>query len=130
MKPVDQTTFGAPGGNCFSACVASLLEIPISEVPYFMGDEKDWGVKDWFQDFLAWLRPRGWWAIPIPLRNGWKPEGLCILSGKSPRGDFDHSVVARGLEMIHDPHPSRAGLDSHKDVVVLVPIEPRGDRQC
>lgn len=38
MKPIDQTTFGVPGGNCFSACVASLLELSIDDVPYFMGD--------------------------------------------------------------------------------------------
>ena len=32
MKPVDQTSFGFPGGNCFSACVASILELPIDDV--------------------------------------------------------------------------------------------------
>ncbi len=42
MKPVDQTTFGHPGGNCFSACVASLLEMSVDQVPYFMGHD------DWF----------------------------------------------------------------------------------
>jgi hypothetical protein len=70
VKPVDQTTFGAPGGNCFSACVASLLEIPLSEVPYFMGDGPIEQEYDWFNPFLAWLRERGWWAIPLPVGNG------------------------------------------------------------
>lgn len=124
MKPVDQTVFTVPGGNCFSACVASLLELPLEDVPYFMGDEPPDQPSAWFEQLSDWLRPRGWWAIPIPIGNGWKPEGLCILSGKSPRGDFDHCVVAHGLEVVHDPHPSRAGLESHKDVVVLVPIDP------
>lgn len=125
MKPVDQTTFGCPGGNCFSACVASLLEIPVEEVPYFMGDAAPDEEVDWFTPFLAWLRPRGLWAIPVPLGNGWKPEGLCILSGKSPRGKFMHSVVAHGLDVVFDPHPSRAGVESKVDVVVLVPLDPK-----
>lgn len=126
MKPVDQTVFTVPGGNCFSACVASLLEVPLDEVPYFMGDAPIDEPYDWMTPLLEWLRPRGWWAIPLPVGNGWTPEGLCILSGKSPRGNFDHSVVARGLELVHDPHPSRAGIETHKEVLVLVPIEPKG----
>ncbi len=124
MKPIDQTVFTVPGGNCFSACVASLLEIPLSDVPYFMGDGPPDDSFDWFAPFLEWLRARGWWAIPLPVGNGWKPEGLCILSGKSPRGNHDHCVVARGLDIVHDPHPSRDGLMSAVDVVVLVPIDP------
>lgn len=33
MKPVDQTTFGAPHGNCLMACVASILEVPLDSLP-------------------------------------------------------------------------------------------------
>lgn len=29
VKPVDQTLFGRPSGNCLPACVASILELPI-----------------------------------------------------------------------------------------------------
>ena len=41
---------------------------------------------------------------------------ICILRGKSPRGDFKHVVVARHLadgnfEMLHDPYPDGDFLD-------------------
>ncbi len=134
MKPVDQTAFGFPGGNCFSACVASLLEIPLEEVPYFMGDslEDDGGA--WWERFAEWLRPHGFWPLCFKAsRDGWTPAGLHILSGKSPRELANpkalHSVVARGSEIEHDPHPSRAGLVSRDDFVILVPIDPRSDRR-
>eukprot|EP00978_Attheya_sp_CCMP212_P012036 scaffold29834_cov43-Attheya_sp.AAC.2 len=46
---------------------------------------------------------------------------LCILRGKSPRGDHGHVVVARvalyahqGFDMIHDPHPDNTFLDSQE----------------
>jgi hypothetical protein len=52
MIPVDQTVFTVPGGNCFSACVASLLNILLNDVPYFMGDDT------WFDVFSKWLEPR------------------------------------------------------------------------
>jgi hypothetical protein len=125
MKPVDQTVFTVPGGNCFSACVATLLAIPLDDVPYFMGSfEEEDGV--WWQRFLAWLKPRGLWAINFkcPPDGDWYPVGEYILSAGSPRGDFDHSVVALGRDIIHDPHPSRDGLvrREKQEATILVPI--------
>jgi hypothetical protein len=122
MKPVDQTTFGFPGGNCFSACVASLLELSIDDVPYLMDDD------EWYLHFRRWLAPRGFYPLCFVLDGGWTPDGLHILSGKSPRDPDNqkalHSVVARGSEIAHDPHPSRAGLLRRDDVVVLIPLDP------
>lgn len=124
---VDQTTFGFPGGNCFSACIATLLGLPLADVPYFMEPE------DWWDGFLEWLRPRGLYALCFPLKDqGWRPPGYHVLSGRSPRRPDDpnahHSVVARGDEIIHDPHPSRDGLLAHLDVIVLIPMLPRAPR--
>ena len=126
MRPVDQTTFGFPGGNCFSACVASILELPIEDVPYFMGDGTAEGTGgQWWDRFLAWLAPRGYVAVYHPEGSA-APEGLHILSGHSPRRPEDrgamHAVVARGTEILHDPHPSRAGLLSHDDFIVIEAI--------
>lgn len=130
MKPVDQTTFGFPGGNCFSACVASILELPLKEVPYFM----DHG-EDWLAAFGKWLQERGMTAICLNIQDmeEWveKTLGIYILSGLSPRAPTPpdpklhlHSVVARGNSIIHDPHYSRSGLLSHSDAVIIVPLDP------
>lgn len=129
MIPVDQTTFEVPGGNCFSACVATLLDLSVDDVPYFMGFESFDQPNDWFEKFQVWLYKKGLWAVAFevdPKDGGWEPKGLCILSGKSPRGDYLHSVVAMGYCILHDPHPSRAGLMSKHDVTLLVPIDPSG----
>jgi len=90
MIPVDQKVLTVPGGDCFSACVASLLELPLEAVPYFMGDGPVNEPSKWFDDFLAWLAKFEYWAVAFELRSAWKPLGLCIMSGKSPRGDYDH----------------------------------------
>jgi len=128
MIPVKQTVTTVPGGNCFSACIASILEMDIEDVPYFMGDleQIEDPEFDWFTGFLSWLFGKGYWAIPLPLNNAWRPDGLYILSGKSPRGDYDHSVVASGTELtiVHDPHPDNTGILTHDDVVVIVPLDP------
>lgn len=117
MRPVDQTTFGYPNGNCFPACLASLLHLSIEDVPHF-GDD------DWFDRFAAWLRPRGLYPVCVPKQDDWRPAGFHILSGRSPRGDFMHAVVAFGAEIVHDPHPSRAGILTREDTIHLVPLDP------
>jgi hypothetical protein len=115
MIPVDQTTFGEGVGYCFSACVASILELSIGEVPFFGADEL------WWDRFQEWLGPRELYAMCITYRAGHTPRGFHILSGKSPRGDFLHATVARGADVVHDPHPSRDGIHSRVDCVVIVP---------
>ncbi len=122
MKPVDQTVFGVPGGNCFSACVASLLEISIDDVPYFMDADS------WFDAFNEWLRPRGLYAFVMTLSGMPRAElakhipGYVIVGGQSGRGS--HAIVGLGGRNVHDPHPSRAMLDIEEDVTILVPFEP------
>lgn len=120
MKPVDQTTFGAPGGNCFSACIASILHLPIDEVPYFMSD--DVNGREWIANLGEWLKPRG--MYPLILSEHAKVPGIHILHGTSPRGPTRHAVVALGDTIIHDPHPSRKGIRDVKEKTVLVPYEP------
>ena len=121
MKPIDQTRFGSTDGNCFAACVASIFEIPIEDAPDVMR------LDNWYDAFADWLKPRGFYPLCFPCSdpsNGWAPAGLYILSGKSPRGDFDHAVVAKGSDIIHDPHPSRDGIKSRVDQIIFVQIDP------
>ena len=143
MIPVDQTTFGdgsdgSEPGNCFAACVASLLGRPLPEVPNFCaaGDEGRW-----WAALQTWLSPLGWYAIDLTWSSdpgqeipgsvwgtGYIAEGaLLIGSGPAVRG-FDHSVVLRatprGPEVVHDPHPSRAGLIRITHLSLFLPLDP------
>ena len=40
-----------------------------------------------------------------------------ILTGKSPRGNFNHAVVAYNGEVVHDPHPIGGGVESFVDAI-------------
>ncbi len=35
MKPVNQTKMTPPEGDCFAACITSILELPLNEVPNY-----------------------------------------------------------------------------------------------
>lgn len=99
MKPVDQTQFGKPDGNCFAACIATILELTIDEVPNYK-------CSTWWQKYLGWFYENNiCWDI-CPIKGG---EEYYIASGMASRG-LRHSVVYSGDTMVHDPHPSRDGL--------------------
>lgn len=56
MKPTKQTVLHDPAngkhGNCLSAVLASLLHLPIEDVPVFSEPHPKWQ-----QDLNEWLRP-------------------------------------------------------------------------
>lgn len=105
MKLVMQTKFGYPDGNCLAACLASIFEIDIEDIPDFGYD------KHWWKRFRDWMLER--FKLNIvnlrvspDLNTDWVllPEGYYIANGKSPRG-LMHSVVCKDEDFAHDPHP-------------------------
>ncbi len=113
MKELTQTVFGEHKGNCFPTCIACLLDCEKdTDVPNFHG-------ADWWGQYQEWLVARGW-RLRVWYHNTWgKPKGYSIMSGKSPRGDFLHAVVAYDGELRWDPHPDRTGIETVEDYIVL-----------
>lgn len=121
MKPVDQTRFYDPAapveqqrGNCLQAVIASLLELPLDQVPHFVQDhvESD-GEEDWWDSLVAFVRTQGWNPHAAHPVTDYPGQHL-FVSGPSPRGKGDdglwHVVIYRNGRMVHDPHPDRTGL--------------------
>ena len=121
MKPVDQTLFYDPTapadrqrGNCWSACIASLLEVPIDDVPNFVQIDVNGG-ENWFAHTMRFLNERGYHLVAVdPLAPG---DVHYIQTGLSPRspadgGEVHHAVIHLHGELAHDPHPDRTGVKS------------------
>jgi hypothetical protein len=125
---INQTVTG-PRGNCYSACLAMMLGLPISEVPNFCdtpGLEEDPGPI--FQAAAkAWLAARGWGHITVaahgPFFKRWFSKGFVMAAGMTSRG-FLHSVIYKDGELWHDPHPSHDGLTAVGEVDLLYPLKP------
>ncbi len=117
----DQTSFYDPevpgNGNCMQASVASLLNLPLEEVPHFAegGDAMTCWSK--FEDFLE---ARGFYSMR--LLGNHVPEVYYLASGRSSRG-VNHMVVMKEGRLIHDPHPSREGVEKVDFIYVLIPID-------
>ena len=112
MIQIDQTIFDVGKGNCFAACIASILEIPINDVIHFPNGD----CSNWREIINDWLKEKDMFFIDLILPGDMRDEqikywGYHIIMGDSPRcGDIRHAVVGYKGEIIFDPHPSRSGL--------------------
>jgi len=122
MKPVMQTLFYDKDGtgNCFEACLASIFEIDLKDVPNFHGDT-------WFKDFWEWLKIKGYTSYGSLYDEGigdYKGgvDGFFIVAGESPRGTHirgGHAVVYKNGKLVHDPHPDGTGVVSFKYIMSI-----------
>lgn len=108
MIPHTQTIYvndprGIPG-DCMRTAVASLLDLPTEAVPHFALFA---GPGDWYDAFALWLKGQGLQISPRTRQNVADP---CLAIGMSPR-DVEHVVVWGPEGLLHDPHPSRAGIE-------------------
>jgi hypothetical protein len=108
MKPVKQTKFGK-SGNCLWACVASLLEIDISDLPdtkYLDCDDEE----SWFASFYKlqdWLIANHRIFIlsiaPSEYINRFLKDTYIMGMGISKSSGCNHSVILKNGIIEHDP---------------------------
>ena len=113
MKLVTQTKLGDKG-NCFQACLASILELDIDSIPV-------WEANCWQEQVENWLEQFG---IRMVVLNGPLDGAIGIATGEGPRGRR-HAVVWYKGCIIWDPYPSRAGLaEEPTEYCYLLPEDP------
>lgn len=134
MRPIHQTEFADGCGNCFQACLASILEVELAAVPHFKQLQNDDPALDMVCAADEWLRQyhrKRFISIEMygeQMRDvtdqclflrTYDQDDYVILSGVSPRANADgtrkyHCVVGQprgwGFQIVHDPHPDGAGL--------------------
>ncbi len=106
-------------GDCFRACMATILGIPIDLVPNFCVEEPS----GWLEMAQGWVRPYGYCLLPVQFNPHmakvlFETKPIGILSGLTERG-FLHSVVCIGLEVVHDPHPEPVPFKADPEDVIL-----------
>jgi hypothetical protein len=112
-------------GNCAQAAIASILAVPLEQVPNFI--ELTETATEFWDAIEAFLKSHGY--LVEYGSESYRPPIVYLASGTSPRG-LAHMVVMYGEELLHDPHPSRAGLVEITNTFILTPIDPavRGTR--
>lgn len=125
-----QTKFGgadAPAnerGDCFAACVASILGVPVASLPNFcaLGTDETWAsmANEWLS-VHAGVMLITYVGDPLIDAPMYGRHGVMIASGPAERGHI-HCVLWRCGKLLHDPHPSNAGLlkADHFDLMVVL----------
>lgn len=141
MIPVDQTTFGNGTGNCFQACLASILELKLDEVPNFC---VKYGDDTWWPELIRWLTKLELGALYFEAPGnsdreteewadetfGWMqkncPAIYWIGSGPNYVTGESHSCVFRGRVMIFDPNSvnERSGVKFIESIIVILSAQP------
>jgi hypothetical protein len=103
---------GVPG-NCLQAAVASLLNLPLDDVPHFILHD------DWLEQLAAFCIAHGYRPI---MRMPDVPVAYGMAWGPSERG-VRHAVVWVDGQIAWDPHPSRAGLLKVTELIAFEPIQ-------
>lgn len=121
MTPVDQRIVDPQRGDCLSACIASLFDLTLDDVPAFAALCFDAGHPETYHDDVrAWLDDHGWAEVTVRYDDlhDWStlPGIFCIVTMPSQRYQNGwHAVVgqwkqvpdsgATVLEIVHDPNP-------------------------
>ena len=134
MRPVRQTSTTIGSGDCLHACLASILECDLNEIPNLSAMTKS--LADQIANEDAFLASRGLRAIRCHMTGGYEAgdvffvfDGYAIAWGKSPRGTTQHAVVVRHddgmIRVVHDPHPDGIGIEG--EFTGLSWIVPKGE---
>ena len=117
-------------GNCYAAAIASILELPLTEVPnvevfFHLPIDSTY----WSEVMLTFLESKGYelcvddrfrvfhdgnFGVDNGMRAHWLLEcenKYYLVSGRSKRG-FSHMVIYKNGKLAHDPHPSRDGVET------------------
>ncbi len=123
MQRLLQTILSPPLGNCFSACLACILELPVESVPNFVGEHGD----EWFPKLKEWLESSNLSPIFLEVNSeqaNFGPPGYSILSAEIVGSSRGHCLVALDGEVVWDPAPTKTTLVSRKSWVVLAVLDP------
>lgn len=122
MTPVKQQFLHNPPetyGDCHRAALASLLDLPINDVPHFMHGLSQGEGEVFKAREVEFLDSRGLLMITVPVECAleqvfevagvWGCGSLFLLGGSAGR-DCGHTVVAGPDGIVHDPHPRSIGI--------------------
>jgi hypothetical protein len=111
-------------GDCYRTALAILLDMDRDEIPHFGyqcpdGNEFSDRIDDWLitqgltKIEVGYVAHSGVFDLDDVLEHVMMMNGedlVYLLSGRSPRGMFNHVVVAGNGRVLFDPHPSGEGI--------------------
>lgn len=130
MIPVNQKKLHNPdkgiNGDCWRAATASVLELPIEDVPDF----EELSHREAWHEYIKILGKNGYGLYSVYVEAEKEHpvmlEGECeyyFMIGPSPRDpNLTHQCIGHKGKLVHDPHPDKTGLKSLRNDEILVKL--------
>jgi len=126
MKKVYQTKFGSEG-NCFAACIASLVETDIEKLPFLSDYEDRWD--DYLEATNELLRTKFEVIILYGMWEGWEDylnknfkDSFYIVSGDSNKQGLEHAVIYKNGKLNHNPNDRGTEIIKPKHAYVFLKL--------
>jgi hypothetical protein len=100
--------------DCFEACIASIGEVTIADVPHTPGPRSR-------RDAMRAAASIGRLLSVVENRPAVKPKGYHVAVGKTPSGSW-HACVALNGSIVHDPSRDNVGLRKIEYWYLLTPV--------
>jgi len=130
-KPTLQTTWGDKG-NCLNACIATLFDVDIDDVPCFDEDNENW-----IFELSEWMRGEfGKYVCSVKFQSDDQAallgDSLTIAGINSPNPDVErHAVITQSYRIVFDPMNGEVDepiTDKHAATFLLIGDVRRGNR--
>lgn len=108
------------------ACVASILELPLSAVPFIDPDAES--VDSFMSKWREFARSHGYDLVFMTAGEKDLPRGFSVGVGEAANEE-DHAVVCLNGEIVHDPFVGAKPLQSIKAHGYFVAMYPKGQPQ-
>lgn len=107
--------------NCVAACVASVFELELSQVPDF--DPMTWG-----EELVEWLLPKGLCFVNIAFAHEYVPQGYSLGTTKAGSAfppDYKHCVVCKDGKIVWCPKIGTVdGMEMSDEYLIFYPLNP------
>lgn len=118
----EENTCDSPVGNCFSSCLATILDYKIEDVPNFASIESSDGTKDGGKMYdLAndWLEPTGIYITEYNKNKHYLFGYTIRIDRLEWKGEVcHHAVVCYDGKEVHNPYPFGPGSYQPRDVKI------------
>lgn len=138
MVEVKQKRHKEEVGDCFQACLASILNLNLDEIPLATTRERK-TPSGWFWYLRRlekeYLKDKGFYLCVLPIeieyngKDAWSPPGYAIMTITAKGGNRFHCVVVKDGIEVWDPAPIKQNLPVKSNYTVIIPLDP-GTIKC
>lgn len=131
FRPTLQTRFDERG-NCLNACIATLFDVGIDEVPWFEDENENW-----IFELSEWVQGKfGKYVCPVKFQSDDQAvllgESLTIANIISPNPNVErHAVITQNYRIVFDPMCGEVDepiTDKHDATFLLIGDVRSGNR--